>query len=177
MYEAMKSLAEKGHRGQFRDAPKGDIPVPYIEHPKAVVKNLLDWGEPENSPAIGIAWGHDLLEDTETSDAEILAASDETVLAGIRLLTRDDKVDKQLYMKEIARSGNREELLVKLSDRIHNSRDRIRLKGLRDAFSYMHKADCIFEAVCKLPADPVRENAIAAWRELDAFLRKEIHQE
>ena len=171
MYELIRKLAEQRHAGQVRKAREGETPVPYIEHPKAVVKNLLDWGEPESSPAVAIAWGHDLLEDTATTPQEILAASDETVAAAIRLLTHEDGTDKQLYIQNVARSGNRDALLVKISDRIHNARDFIRLEGPLRALLYLHDADSVFEAVRALPQDAVLSNAIAAWLELDGFLR------
>ena len=170
-YDRMMELAERKHRGQFRDAPPGVQPVPYFEHPRAVVKNLLDWGEPESSPAIGIAWGHDLMEDTDVTDQEILDASDETVLQGIRQLTCREGTDKRQYLRNVASSGNRNFLLVKISDRIHNSRDFIRYSGRERAFKYLHEADCIYAAVRKLPADPVLKNALAAWQELDQSLQ------
>ena len=177
MYERMKKLAEKYHDGQFREARPGETPVPYIEHPKAVVKNLLAWGEPEISPAIGIAWGHDLLEDTQTTPQEILAASDETVAEGIRLLTCAEGADKLSYLRNIARSGSRAALLVKISDRLQNTRDFITLNGPLRAFQYLHQADCIFEAVEKLPKDAVTANAIAAWKELDEILREDARHD
>ena len=57
MFDEMKQLAEKKHEGQFRNVRKGEVAIPYIRHPESVAKNLLDWGEPEDSVAIGIAWG------------------------------------------------------------------------------------------------------------------------
>ena len=171
MFEKMKQLAEKKHDGQFRLANKGELPVPYFKHPESVAKNLLDWGESEDSSAVGIAWGHDLLEDTDVSVGEILAASNETVLEGIRLLTHEDGTDKRRYLQNVARSGNREVLLVKISDRIQNSRDFLKLEGPLRAFRYLHDADCIFEAVQNLPQDTVLANAAAAWKELDERLR------
>lgn len=175
MYNEMRKLAEKWHAGQFRDG--ADSGVPYIEHPKAVVRNLLDWGEPEISPAIGIAWGHDLLEDTATTGEEILEASDETVLAGILLLTRKDGTGKREYLQKVALLGNREELLVKMSDRIQNSRDFARGEGPRRAFLYLHEAECIYGAVQKLSKDPVVANAIAAWQALDEEVRSEARRD
>ena len=177
MYERIRKLAEKRHDGQFREARPGEIPVPYIEHPKAVVKNLLAWGEPESSPALGIAWGHDLLEDTSATLPEILAASDEAVADGIRLLTCEEGTDKRSYLRNIARSGSREALLTKISDRIQNTRDFISLEGPFRAFRYLHQADCIFEAVRKLPSDDVLTKALAAWRELDESLRKDARHD
>lgn len=177
MHEEIQKLAKMRHAGQFRMANKGEQPVPYFEHPKSVVKNLLDWGEPEDSAAIGIAWGHDLLEDTEATGEEILDSSDETVLAGILLLTCDERTDKRSYLQKVASLGNREELLVKLSDRIQNSRDFLKLEGPLRAFRYLHDADCIFEAVQKLTPDPVVMNGITAWKELDEGLQKDAHRD
>ena len=173
MFDEMKRLAEKKHDGQFRNVRKGESAIPYIEHSRSVVKNLLDWGEPEGSAAIGIAWGHDLQEDTETSFEEILAASDAAVAAGILLLTCEDGTNKRLYLRNIARSRNRNALLVKMSDRIQNSRDFLKLAGPLRAFRYLHDADCIFEAAKKLPQDTVLANAIAAQQELDESLRED----
>ncbi|MBQ9336076.1 MAG: hypothetical protein IJS14_02110 [Lentisphaeria bacterium] len=169
MYDKLKKLAEERHAGQFR---KGEGRIPYIEHPKAVARMLLDWGEPEDSPAVGIAWGHDLLEDTPTAPEEILAASDETVAAGILLLTYMEDTPKRLYLQKIAASGSRDAILVKLADRMHNTKDSIPLEGKPHAIRYLHEADCVFEAARKFPQDAVLAKAVAAWRELDASLMR-----
>ena len=72
----MKYLAARYHEKQVR---KGDIPLPYIVHPQAVVTALLEWGENLHSDAVAMGWGHDLLEDTTVSESEIIAASSENV--------------------------------------------------------------------------------------------------
>ena len=172
-YDKMEQLAEKWHRGQLRKARPGETAPPYIVHPRAVVKTLLDWGEPENSSAVGIAWGHDLLEDTEVPFEDILAASDGTVASGIRLLT-DTEADKSVYLDRVSRSGRREVLLVKIADRIRNSYDRIELEDHAAAYEYLHEADCIFEAVDRLLPDSVADRALFAWRELDELLRANL---
>ena len=172
MIRKMMKLARKWHAGQFREAQEGEIPPPYIVHPEAVVKNLLDWGEPEDSEAVAIAWGHDLLEDTKVPEAEILAASSETVLNGIRLLTRSKGTEKRQYLLNVARNGTRDILLVKISDRIDNTCGFVRLSGPLRAFRYLHDADCIFEAVRKYSSDPVMNQAAAAWDRLDKRLRE-----
>ena len=177
MFDEMKRLAEKKHEGQFRNVLKGEVAIPYIKHPESVAKNLLNWGEPEDSAAIGIAWGHDLLEDTATSLDEITAASNDSIAAGIQLLTHEDGTDKRRYLQNVARSGNREVLLVKISDRIQNSRDFLKLEGPLRAFRYLHDADCIFEAVQNLPQDAVTANAVAAWKELDESLREDARHD
>ena len=175
--DAMMNLAQKWHEGQSRREAKGEPPVPYFKHPEAVVLNLLEWGEPEGSAAVSIAWGHDLLEDTKVPAADILAASNAEVLDGTRLLTHEKGTDKRLYLRKVARSGNRDALLVKLSDRIQKSRDFVKLEGPLRAFRYLHDADCIFEAAKKLPSDPVLEQSVAAWEELDKRLRDDARHD
>ena len=177
MIRKMMELARKWHAGQFRNAPDGEIPPPYIVHPEAVAKNLLDWGEPENSEAVAIAWGHDLLEDTKISGEEILAASNAEVLEGIRFLTRPKDIDKHLYLQKVAHRGSRDMILVKLSDRIQNSRDFVKSEGVLRAFRYLHDADCVFEAAKKLLSDPVLDRAVAAWEELDKCLRDDARHD
>ena len=181
MYEEMKNLAERYHAGQFRGGVDGN--VPYIEHPRAVVRQLLNWGEPEESDAAAMAWGHDLLEDTAVSDAELLKASNARVLDGIVLLTRvrygdrGPKRPKRDYLRAVAASGSRDCLLVKVSDRLANARDFARGEGPRRGFLYLHDADCVFAALCALPADPAVKNAMAAWQELDDRLRPGARRE
>ena len=172
MVRKMMELARRWHEGQTRNAPDGEIPPPYIVHPEAVAKNLLDWGEPEGSEAAAIAWGHDLLEDTKVPEAEIMAASNETVLNGIRQLTRPEETGKRQYLLNLARNGTRDILLVKISDRIDNTRGFVKLSGALRAFRYLHDADCIFEAVRKYSTDPVLEKAVSAWIRLDMRLRE-----
>ena len=167
MNEKIVKLAEKYHAGQIRE---GAEKLPYIVHPQAVVRMLLAWGEPESSPAVAAAWGHDLLEDTAVTEAEIREAAGDRVLAMIKLLTRPGGMEKSLYIRVVAERGDREVLLVKLADRICNSRDRVKWKGAGDALTYFHRADCVHEAVAALPADPVVCNALAEWRQLECEL-------
>jgi ADP-ribosylglycohydrolase len=165
----IERLAEKYHAGQFRDGGEG---IPYITHPSAVVRELREWGEAEDSPAIAIAWGHDLLEDTNASEEEILAAAGERVLKGIKLLTRPEDMEKSLYIRAVAEKGDREALLVKLADRLCNSRDFVKLKGHHYALNYLHLADRVQAAVAALPPDEVTKAALAAWNALDRELRE-----
>ena len=166
----MRKLAEKYHAGQFR---KGEEKLPYIVHPQVVAENLLNWGENPDSPAIMIAWGHDLLEDTCVSESEILAVSSPAVLQGIKLLTRPRDMDKVLYLQSIVESGNRDALLVKISDRICNSRDFIKLEGKLYAYQYLHEADELIPALEKFSDDSVVKNALQEWKNLDNALRRE----
>ena len=170
----MRQLAEKYHAGQFR---KGEEKLPYIVHPQEVAETLLSWGEDENSKTIQIAWGHDLLEDTAVSESEILAASDAEVLNGIKHLTRAENIEKSRYLEDIANCGIRDVLLVKISDRICNSKDFIKLKGSLYACQYLHEADCLIPALEKLSSDPVVKNALAAWNALDKALSSDARRD
>ena len=163
----MKHLAEKYHAGAFR---KGDGHIPYFAHPQAVVRQLLEWGEKEDSPAISIAWGHDLLEETAVTEAEILAVSNETVLAGIKLLTRPDGMEKSDYLQRVAGRGSREVLLVKTADRICNTRDFVAIKRACYAYRYLLAARCLLPALERFATDPVVEAALAAWHALAGSL-------
>ena len=174
MFEKMRKLAEKYHAGQFR---KGTEHLPYIVHPQVVAQTLLDWGEPMDSPAVAMAWGHDLLEDTTVTEDEIREAAGDRVLEGIKLLTRPEDVKKRLYIRAVAASGDREALLVKLADRICNSRDFVKLEGKLYAFQYLHEADCIRDAAAKLPHDGTVAAALGAWNELDAGIREAARKE
>ena len=166
----MRKLAEKYHAGQFR---RGKEQLPYIVHPQAVAETLQKWGEDKNSIAVQIAWGHDLLEDTAVSESEILAVSSSEVLQGIKLLTRPCSMDKALYLQSIVESGNRNALLVKISDRICNTKDFIKLESKLYAYQYLHEADRLIPALEKFTDDSVVKNALQEWKNLDDALRRE----
>jgi hypothetical protein len=170
----MRKLAEKYHVGQFR---KGVEKLPYIVHPQAVAETLHKWGENPDSPAMMIAWGHDLLEDTCVSESEILAVSSPDVLQGIKLLTRPRSMDKALYLRSIAESGCRDALLVKISDRICNTNDFIKLEGKLYAYQYLHEADILIPALENFSDDSVVKNALQEWKNLDELLRNDAQHD
>lgn len=170
----MKNLAVKYHKGQYRKS-NDNTRIPYIVHPQAVAETLLVWGEPADSPAISVAWGHDLLEDTKVTDAEIIAVSDENVLACIKQLTHRKDVDKSLYLQYIANSRDRIALLVKLADRLCNSRDFVQLNGALYAYQYLHSADCLIPALEELRDDPVVQQALKAWHDFEESISDKAH--
>lgn len=170
----MRNLAQKYHAGQFR---KGEGNIPYIVHPEAVAETLIRWGAETDSAAVQIAWGHDLLEDTTVSEAEILAVSDEKILRGIQLLTRPRSMEKPLYLQSVARSGNLDALLVKAADRICNSKDFIQLKGKLHAWRYLHEADCLLPALESFSGSTMVQKALQDWQALDNSLRSPAHSE
>ena len=104
---------------------------------------------------------------------EILDVSNERILQGIRLLTRPRSMDKALYLQKVAASGDLEALLVKISDRICNSKDFVQLKGAAFAHQYLHEADCLIAALEKFSDNSITQKAWQEWNDLDETLRRE----
>lgn len=148
--ERMKALAERGHAGQLRK----DGRTPYIEHPRAVVALLRRW-RVADAETLAVAWGHDLLEDTDVTEADILEAAGPRhgaeVLACIKALTRDRAAwpVKRDWLRALAETADERALLVKCADRICNTRDFISLAGATLARSYLADASAIFAAASR----------------------------
>lgn len=168
MSEKMQQFATARHAGYFR---KGANPKPYITHPATVVKRLLSWGIPEDSPLIDAAWGHDLIEDVQVPKEEIVAASSLEVREIINQLTFDpQKCSKEEYLETVANSGSRSVLLVKAADRLCNTQEFLETFSKERAKTYLHYADSVFAALQKLPQDAALVQAISEWKALAAEL-------
>ena len=162
----MEALADEWHCGIER---KGKGHVPYIEHPRAVVAQLKAWGmtEAENPVPLAVAWGHDLVEDTRVPAIAILNAAGEygiKVFEGILYLTfsrkeypaasNHDEAD-WFYMERLAREAPPEILMVKLADRVCNTRDFMRNPPKDEPTKparYLHEADPVLAAVSRVPS-------------------------
>lgn len=108
--KALKYAAEK-HKGQYRIGGE-----PYITHPVAAAEIVKKWGY---GPEYQItALFHDLLEDTDATEKEILALSDESVLRAVRLLTKVKPYVMKEYVAAIKK--NKIAFIVKAADRLHN---------------------------------------------------------
>lgn len=106
------AFAAKKHEGQTRkDGTR------YIYHPIAVAEYLKNHGFGINYQIAGLF--HDLLEDTDATEDEILALSNEDVLVAVKLLTKGE--DMASYIEEILENPIAKE--VKNADRIHNLTD------------------------------------------------------
>ena len=105
------SFATKKHEGQTR---KGGIP--YITHPIAVAEMLEKKGFDERYVLAGIF--HDLLEDTDATEAEILDIGGPEVLRAVKLLTKESGYIMSRYIDGIKSDPIARE--VKTADRIHN---------------------------------------------------------
>jgi hypothetical protein len=99
---------------------------------------------------LAIAWGHDLLEDTTVTEADIRRAAGPNrgvaILAGIKALTRDKAAwpDKKEWLRHVARTAPPAALLVKAADRICNARDFLSLGKPDKARDYLAQGAPVF---------------------------------
>lgn len=119
MLNMMLVLATNKHSGQF---DRGG--APYILHPLKVMYYLKS----DDEELQVIALGHDLVEDTGVTYAELREMGfTERVILGIKAMTKVPGETPDEYMDRI--KGNPDAIRVKLSDLRHNS-DIRRLKGV-----------------------------------------------
>ena len=117
------------HAGQYRNPIEGMEAVPYTEHlygVASIVSSILDISgeitdESLRQDIFYAALGHDLLEDTDTTDEEIVSASGTRALAIIKELTNPaDDSHTDGYMAQIS-SATEAARLVKYADLIENT--------------------------------------------------------
>lgn len=112
-FDLALEYATKKHDGQFRKGGE-----PYIVHPMAVCEYMKGQG-------LGLdyqitALFHDLLEDTDATEEEILELSNEAVLEAVKLLTKQKGYVMADYIAKI--KANPIAFAVKAGDRLHNLR-------------------------------------------------------
>jgi GTP diphosphokinase / guanosine-3',5'-bis(diphosphate) 3'-diphosphatase len=143
MLSKMISLATERHAGQFDKGGR-----PYILHPLAVMHRLRT----DDEELQCIAVGHDLLEDTNTTEDELIELGfSERVTDGITALTRDINQTPFGYRKVV--KSNPDAIRVKIEDLRHNS-DIRRLKGVteKDIERMVRYHEFYLELVTCLPA-------------------------
>lgn len=129
---ALNFAAEK-HKGQIRKGGE-----PYITHPKAVAEYLCQKGYSEDYQLAGLF--HDLLEDTDATEEEILFYSSREVLKCVKLLTKKPGYDQKQYVQCIKNDPMAFE--VKAADRIHNlscayeASEEFRIKYIRESVQW-----------------------------------------
>ena len=102
------------HEGQKRR--NGE---PYIEHPKRVAKYLKNKGFGIEYQIVGLF--HDLLEDTDAKEEDILSLSNAEILNAVKLLTKRKGLSSKEYIRNILNDPLAKE--VKAADRIDNLKD------------------------------------------------------
>lgn len=114
-------LALKHHAGQKR---KGDG-HPYLEHPLAVAFML--WRQRFTAEIVAAGFCHDLLEDTDCSEKEILESCNAEVLRIVKAVTNDENLTdskdweekKEKYIRDV-RLGGETAIAVSIVDKISN---------------------------------------------------------
>ena len=104
-------FAKEKHKGQKRIG--GDD---YITHPIAVCEIVKSQGLDKNYQIAALF--HDLLEDTDATEEEILKYGNREILESVKLLTKEKGYDMSEYVGAIRQ--NPIAFAVKAADRLHN---------------------------------------------------------
>ena len=122
-------FAKEKHKNQKRKGGED-----YIVHPVAVARAMKDGGYPLDYQITG--YFHDLLEDTDATEEEILALSNERVLTAVKLLTKYKGYNMKDYIAGV--KSNDIAFRVKAADRLDNLKS---LKSADDAFAKRYIAE------------------------------------
>ena len=104
-------FAREKHKGQLRIGG-----AEYITHPIAVSEMVKAQGLGEDYQIAALF--HDLLEDTDATEEEIVRYGNEKILAAVKLLTKQKGYVMEEYIKAIKQ--NEIAFAVKAADRLHN---------------------------------------------------------
>ncbi len=104
-------FAKEKHKGQKRIGGND-----YITHPIAVMEFVKSQGLDENYQIAALF--HDLLEDTDATEEEILLIGSPEILEAVKLLTKEKGYDMAEYIGSI--KNNPIAFAVKAADRLHN---------------------------------------------------------
>ncbi len=117
------AFAAHKHRDQRR---KDAVASPYINHPIALANVLANEGDVDDERVLIAAVLHDTVEDTETSEQELIREFGQEI-ASIVLEVTDDQLlptaERKRLQVEHASTISRQAKLVKLADKICNLRD------------------------------------------------------
>lgn len=112
--ELARAIAVVKHDGQCR-WNEGE---PYINHVDRVADSVNGWR------AKTVAYLHDVVEDTDVGIVELKKFFDDEIMIPVFLLTRFSKeITYEEYIQQIALSGNKIAMEVKLADLNDNIRD------------------------------------------------------
>ncbi len=115
-------FAAKAHEGQFRSSGQ-----PYIIHPLAVAKSLLELGMDTDSVCAALL--HDVVEDTEATKKDIddrfgttvgMLVEGVTKLKNIPIFNKEQQQAENVRKMMLAMSKDIRVIIIKLCDRLHN---------------------------------------------------------
>lgn len=109
--ESVKAYVKNKHGVQKRKQG-----TPYYLHPFEVQRILQKKGYSEEYQAAGLC--HDLLEDTDATEKEILELTSKEVLEAVKLVTKEQGYQMIEYIGRISKNSIAK--AVKLADRLHN---------------------------------------------------------
>ena len=121
-------LIETKHAGQYRNKAENGA-IPYTDHlygVAAVISSVLNLSneildEGFRMDVINAALGHDLIEDTDASEDEIISATNEKTLEMIRELSNPvDDSHTEKYMLQLS-TASEEARIVKYADLVENT--------------------------------------------------------
>lgn len=113
LYRKAYDLAERRHRGQKRIGG-----APYITHPEEVARIVREHGYGIKYQVTALF--HDLLEDTDAGEEEILEIGGQDILDAVKILTKKKGYVMEEYIGKIRE--NEMAFIVKGADRLHNLR-------------------------------------------------------
>jgi guanosine-3',5'-bis(diphosphate) 3'-pyrophosphohydrolase len=151
--------AMKKHEGQKRIGGE-----PYITHPLTVAMMLEQKGFGNDYILTGLF--HDLLEDTDATEEEILFYSNEKVLKAVKILTKIKGEDIKTYMQRVLQEHITQ--MVKLADRLHNLRS-AKIASEKFRRRYIKETEEYYLDLAK--GTPFEEEIIQALEELKATLK------
>ena len=111
MLQLALEFAKEKHSGQKRIGGED-----YITHPIAVSEIVKNQGFDENYQITALF--HDLLEDTDTTEEEIVKYGNQEILEAVKLLTKKKGYNMAEYVSNI--KNNPISFQVKAADRLHN---------------------------------------------------------
>ena len=112
-YDRALQFAAEKHKGQFRIGG-----AEYITHPVAVSEIVRERGYGTDFQIAALF--HDLLEDTDAKESEIIEYGNEEILNAVKLLTKEKGYKMEEYVAGI--KSNKMAFTVKAADRLHNLR-------------------------------------------------------
>jgi len=124
MISKAKRICKKAHKGQKRW--NGD---PYFTHPFRVAASL-DYLDED---VVVAAYLHDVLEDTEWTEADLLSEIPYPAIEIVKIVTKGKNESYRDFIMRIGMSGNTDAMLVKMSDISDNLSD-LKPGSLRDKY-------------------------------------------